>query len=118
MVSGCGNLGLSPEPSAADIAQSPEKTSAWVVQKAEESGPSDGSGRETEWQMFADERARLQADIRAATWRIDQLLSAIEKNKDAAAKLCLLECQLSKAQARINEQAALLTQVESANIRS
>ncbi len=107
-----------PEPSATNTAQSPEKTSAWVSHQAEELGPSHVPSREIEWRMIADDRARLQADVYAATWRIDQLLSVIEKNKDTEEQVSSLRSQLFQAETRINEQAAILSQLESETIRS
>ena len=68
---------------------------------------------------MADDRARLQADMCAATWRIDQLLSVIAKHKNAEDQLALLKSQLSHAESRLNEQATLLHQLdESDSIRS
>ena len=108
--------GLTPEPTT-DTAQSPDDTSAWVSHKAESSGHQPGAASER--QSMADDRARLQADMCAATWRIDQLLSVIAKHKNAEDQLALLKSQLSHAESRLNEQATLLHQLdESDSIRS
>jgi len=106
-------LELPQEPTTTDTAQSAEATSAWVSQQACESDLSRG----TEWQILEDDRARLQADIHAATWRIDQLLSVVEKNQGTEEQVTLLKRQLSQAESRLNEQAALLHQLESTAIR-
>jgi gamma-glutamyl:cysteine ligase YbdK (ATP-grasp superfamily) len=68
--------------------------------------------QETEGLALADDRARLQADIHAAAWRIDQLLSVLNENSDAQEKMTSLKSQLSQAETRLNEQAVLLNQLE------
>ena len=104
---------LPKEPTPTDTAQSAETTSAWVSQQARDSDLSRG----TEWQVLEDDRARLQADVHAATWRIDQLLSMLEKNHGTEEQVTLLRQQLSQAESRLNEQSALLHQLESTAIR-
>ncbi len=104
---------LQHEPSTTNTAQSPEATSAWVSQQARDLDASRG----TEWQALEDERARLQADMHAATWRIDQLLSMVEKGQSAEEQVTVLKRQLSQAESRLNEQAALLHQLESTAMR-
>jgi chromosome segregation ATPase len=79
--------------------------------------PGSDASLATEWQALEDDRARLQADIHAATWRIHQLLSMVEKGQDAEEQVSLLKHQLSHAESRLNEQAALLHQLESTAIR-
>ena len=73
-----------PESLGTDVSQSPEETSAWASRMAsDEAAPVGLSIRVAESQSAADDRARLQADIHAASWRIDQLLTTIERYKDA-----------------------------------
>ena len=67
---------------------------------------------------IADDRARLQADVLAATWRIDQLLAVIERHNNADEELAEVRNQLSHAESQLNEQSAILHQLESEAIRS
>jgi hypothetical protein len=102
-----------PESSGTDTAQSPEKTSAWVSRLAnKDQVTNELPNQETEGLALADDRARLQADIHAAAWRIDQLLSVLNENSDAQEKMTSLKSQLSQAETRLNEQAVLLNQLE------
>ncbi len=107
------------EPAATDTAQSPEKTSAWVSRKvdADTSPAGNGPCSESDLELLVHERARMQADIQAATWRIDQLLSELTKHKGAEVELAQAKNQLSYAESRLSEQSALLRQLESDAIR-
>ena len=101
---------LAPEPLPPNTAQSSGMSSAWVAPQVE--SPVEVQSPVTDVQRMADERARLEADLIAARWRIEQLLSVIEKNHTHQEKLTSVKAQLSDAQRRLNEQAALLSQLE------
>jgi len=108
------NARLGSETLAADTAQRSGTSSAWVPSQVE------GSAGETEADVLriAEDRARLQADLIAAEWRIDQLMSSLEKEHQDREKLAAAMSELADAQCRLNEQAALLSQLESQGIRS
>ncbi len=106
---------IQPEPTATDTSQSPDKTSAWVSHQAD---GSESVSLDLEEQPIADDRARLQADVLAATWRIDQLLAVIKRHSNAEKELAQVRNQLSHAETRLNEQLSILHQLESKTIRS
>ena len=98
---------------AADTAQSPELTSAWINHRV---SLHDGeSAQEATERMSAllEDRARLRADILAATWRLDQVKAAAEKSITAARRVDELESQLAQAEQRLSEQEVLLHQLRS-----
>jgi hypothetical protein len=116
--SNSAQLEASRDTASTDTAQSPEQTSAWVSHQVECESPGHSIGHESHWQSLEDDRARLRADILAATWRIDQLLLVIEKSKDSQQEAILLRNQLSLAEHRLNEQSVLLRQLRIDPIRS
>lgn len=109
---------LAPEPLAPDTAQPSGTTSAWAPSQVDGSAGNDAAVLPANVPQIAEDRARLQADLVAAKWRVDQLLSVIEKTQPTEERQALLKSQLCEAQSRLNEQAALLSQLESSGIRS
>ena len=107
------SAGLPPEPLATDTAQSSGASSAWVSSQVDGSASSEVVAVSADVERMAADNARLQADLIAATWRIDQMLSLIERNDASDGRLTKAKAQLSDAEARLNEQAALLSQLES-----
>lgn len=109
---------LAPEPLAPNTVQSSGITSAWAPQQVDGSVGDDASASLTIAERIADDRARLQADVVAAEWRVEQLSSVIERSQSSRELQSRLKSALCEAQTRLNEQAALLSQLESKGIRA
>ncbi len=110
--------GTLPKPLTADTTQLSGTTSAWVAPQVDSPAEVPSPVLQAEAARIVGERARLQADLIAAKWRVDQLQFVIERNRTSEELQEQLKLQLREAQARVNEQAALLSQLESASIRS